>query len=262
MSDPTSPENTIKFPTLEQIGTAFTNLAQGLFVAFSPFFPGSPWCLGLCGPTVGPDSALGPPFYQGPPPLDPDWFHLPPVTTMPPVTTTASLNQNSAPVSANAVSIPQISSVQQSGAVPQHGAQQSEAGQQNGRIQQNDDAIQNVVVNLSTATSVGEPPALQQVRQTGAAQAGQQPHTAQTTNGTSNQSTTTSTNRPNVAKKPTVTDDGSKFEPPQVSGNNAPRGGLAGAPNATLDESGSSRSANPSEASGSAASVQPTGSEN
>ena len=58
MSDPTSPENAIKFPTLQQITTAFSNLVQGLFVAFSPFFPGSPWCLGLCGPTYGPESVL------------------------------------------------------------------------------------------------------------------------------------------------------------------------------------------------------------
>jgi hypothetical protein len=70
MSDPTSDENAIKFPTLQETFTAFTNLAAGLFVAFSPFFPGSPWCFGLCGPL----SDLEPPFWHEEPP-----------TTWPPV---------------------------------------------------------------------------------------------------------------------------------------------------------------------------------
>ena len=53
MSDPTSPENAIKFPTLQQIATAVWNLVVGLFVDFSPIFPGSPYCLGLCGRRTG-----------------------------------------------------------------------------------------------------------------------------------------------------------------------------------------------------------------
>jgi hypothetical protein len=233
MSDPTSPDNTIKVPTPEQISTAFTNLGDGLFVAFSPFFPGSPWCLGLCGPP----SDMKPPFF---------WDTLPPwlETT---VNTTASLDQNSASVGANAVSIPQDSGVQQSGGVAQGEAPQSGAGEQNGGVQQND-ATQNGFVNLSTAKSVEEPPALQKVPETAAPQTEQGSHVAVTANGTSNQSRTTSTNPPDDAKKRTVTDDVSKFGPRQVSGNGAPRGGLAGAPNATLDRSGSSRSAKPSKA--------------
>ena len=293
MSDPTSPDNTIKLPTVKQIATAFINLAEGLFVAFSPIFPGSPWCLGLCGPTYGPESALGPPFYRGQPLSPPPPLHFLPVTTI------ASANRNSAPVSVNAVSIPQGSGVQQSADVSQNGAQQSEAGRQDGRVQQNDatqnvvvnlstakpveeppallpqgsgvqqsadvsqnraqqseagrqdgrvqqnDATQNVVVNLSTAKPVEEPPALQRVSQTAAPQADQGPPTAQTSNGTSNQSTTTSTN-PADAQKPKVSVGGSKFELRKVSSNDARRGGLAGAPNAKLDQSGSSRSADPS----------------
>ena len=45
MSDPTSPENTIKFPTLQQIATAVLNLVKGLFVAFSPILSGEPLLL-------------------------------------------------------------------------------------------------------------------------------------------------------------------------------------------------------------------------
>jgi hypothetical protein len=237
MSDPTSPDNTIKLPTPKQIATAFINLAEGLFVAFSPIFPGSPWCLGLCGPTYGPESALGPPFYRGEPLLSPPHLALLPVTTF------ASANRNSAPVNVNAVSIPQGNGVQQSADVSQNGTQQSEADQQNSLVQQND-ATQNVVVKLST-TPVEEPPALQRVSQTAAPQADQGPPTAQTADGTRNQSTTTSTKRAD-AQKPKVTVDGSKFGLRKVSSNVARRGGLAGAPNATLDQSGSSRSANPS----------------
>jgi hypothetical protein len=252
MSDPTCPDNTNKLPTLKQIGTAFTNLAKGLVVAFSPIFPGSPWCLGLCGPTYGPESALRPPFYRGQPPTV-----QAPLLALPPVTTTASPNQNSAPVSANAISIPQGSGEQQNGGIPKIGAQQSEARQQNGRVRQND-AAQNVFVRLSTAKPVEEPPALQKVRQMAAPQADQGPPTARTANGTSNASTTTSTNPPDVAKKPTVTDDGGKFEPRQVSGNDAPRTGLAGGANATVAQAGPPRSANPRKAfNGGSASVKP-----
>jgi hypothetical protein len=198
MSDPTSPENTVKFPTVQQTTTALTNLAAGLVVSFSPIFPGSATCLGLCGPTYGPTSALGLPFYHDPPPPEP-----PPFLSR--LTMTASPSQNSAPVSANAISIPQGSGVQQKG------------------------ATQNDVVNLSTAKPVEEPPVLQKVLQTAAPEADQGPPTAQTANGTSNQSTTTSTNPVDEAPKPKVTDDGKKFEPRHVRGNDAPRAGLAGA---------------------------------
>ncbi len=233
MSDPNSPDNTIKIPTPEQISTAVTTLAEGLFVAFSPFYPGSPWCLGLCGPPTD----MKPPFF---------WDTLPPWLSTP-ATTTASLDQNSASVGANAESIPQGSDVQQSGGVAQNGALRSEADQQNNRVQQNE-PTQNGFVNLSTAKSVEESTALQKVLQTAAAQTEQRLRVALAANGTSNQSTATSTNPSDVAKERRATDDGSKSEPRHVSGNGTPRGGSAGAPNARLDRPGSSRSANPSTA--------------
>src|SRR3984893_5163484 len=99
MSDPTSPENAIKFPTLTQIVTAVWNLVYGLFVAFSPIFPGSPYCLGLCGKTYGPGSVLAPPFYYDPAPAAPP----PGFGLLDPGAGTASLNQGSAPVGANAL---------------------------------------------------------------------------------------------------------------------------------------------------------------
>jgi hypothetical protein len=99
MSDPTSPENTIKFPTLEEIGTAIWHLAFGAFVAFSPFFPGSPWCLGLCGPTYGPDSALQPPWFYDPPPE-------PPLLSAAPLTSAAALDQDASGATAGPVDEP------------------------------------------------------------------------------------------------------------------------------------------------------------
>ena len=133
MSDPTSPENAIKFPTGQQTATAFSNLASGLIVDFSPIFPGSPYCIGLCGQFYGPGSLLAPPFYHDPAPVTPSPLWQPPT----PPATTASLNQDSAPVGANAVSIPQ-----------------GTGAQLTGRAQQND-AAQHVGVNLSTEAQSG-----------------------------------------------------------------------------------------------------------
>ena len=63
-----------------------------------------------------------------------------------------------------------------------------------------------------------------------------------------NASPPTSTTSTLDAEKPNLTDDGKKLQPRKVSGNHAPRDGLAGAANATLDKSRSSRSPNPGEA--------------
>ena len=100
MSDPTSPENTIKFPTLQQTIAAVSTLVQSVFVAFSPFFPGSPYCVGLCGKTYGPDSVLAPPFYWDPAPAAPP----PGFEIFNPAPTTTSVNQNLAPAGKNAAS--------------------------------------------------------------------------------------------------------------------------------------------------------------
>ena len=116
MSDPTSPENTIKFPTLQQTITAVVTLVKSVFVAFSPFFPGSPYCVGLCGTTYGPGSALAPPFYYDPAPAAPP----PGFEIFNPAPTTTSVNQNLAAAGRNAVS--------QDGAAEQNEADQQRRG--------------------------------------------------------------------------------------------------------------------------------------
>jgi len=131
MSDPTSPENRIKFPTVQEIIKAVVTLVKSVFVAFSPFFPGSPYCVGLCGTTYGPGSALAPPFYYDPAPANPP----PGFEIFNPAPTTTSVNQNLAAAGKNAVS--------QDGA-----AEQNKADQLNGGAQQ-DAADQQMVVNLS-----------------------------------------------------------------------------------------------------------------
>jgi hypothetical protein len=225
MSDPTSPDNTIKLPTIEQISTAVTNLAYGLFVAFSPFFQGSPWCLGLCGPPTD----MKPPFF---------WDTLPPWLQTSPLNTIASLDQKLASVSADAVDNSQSSGVNEGSGVAQGEDLQSEAGEQNSRVQR----------NLLTAKTVEDPTALETAPQLAAPQTGQGSHVVVTANETNNEGTTTATNPPDVALKPAVTDDGSKFEPRQVGGHRALRGGLVGALNTALDHLGLSHSADPSKA--------------
>ena len=206
MSDPTSPENAIKFPTLRQIATAAWNLAFGLFVDFSPFFPGSPYCLGLCGKTYGPDSILAPPYYHDPalaaPPLLWQQLGLGGTTT--------SLNQNPAPAGKNAVSL-------------DGGTEQNEADQQNGGAQQ-DEADQTIVANLSTEAPQHEsiPPTA-----TGApADAAAVPNDADLETGQT----------PDAASKPVekpvlidMTRDGNMAVPGKVGGNDTTsHGGLSG----------------------------------
>jgi hypothetical protein len=196
MSDPTSPENTIKFPTLQQIATAFVTLVKSVFVAFSPFFPGSPYCLGLCGTTYGAGSVLAPPFYYDPAPAaPPPGFEL--FNTAP---TTASVNQNPASDGKNADS--------QDGA-----AEQNEADQQNGGAQQ-DEADQKMVVNLSTEAPQHEPipPAA-----TGApADAAALPNDADSETGQTPDSTTKPVEKPVLMD---MTRDGNMAVPDKVRGN-------------------------------------------
>ena len=60
MSDPTSAENAIKFPTVAEAYVALGKFAEGLLIDLWPVFPGSPLCDGMCGPL----SDLGEPWYH------------------------------------------------------------------------------------------------------------------------------------------------------------------------------------------------------
>ena len=71
LSDPSAPENQIKLPTVQRTVEAVTSLATGLFVAFSPFFPGSWYCFTLCDP-MPPEA----PYYWDEYPFPSDWPNL------------------------------------------------------------------------------------------------------------------------------------------------------------------------------------------
>ncbi len=104
MSDPTSDENTAKFPTVGEFATAVQKLATGVVVDFWPIFPGSPLCAGYCGPL----SDLGEPFYH-----DPRYQNTPADDLRLSPTTTDSLAQNPAAADVNASSLLQSSGARQ-----------------------------------------------------------------------------------------------------------------------------------------------------
>jgi hypothetical protein len=183
-SDPTSEENAVKFPTLEEADAAVQKFAWGFVVDMWPIFPGSPLCQGLCGPL----SDLGEPWYHDTryrtPPADD--LRLSPRTTDP-------LSQNSSPMDVNAS--PRLQS---------SGAHKNAAGRHS-----------KVVDDLGIA---------------------------QATNAAGTEDAAPSTDALDHQTKPAATKDGKKFELRRLGDNPAPRGGLAAAVNAGLDQLRSSLS--------------------
>ncbi len=207
MSDPTSDENTAKFPTVGEFAAAVQKLATGVIVDQWPIFPGSTsvYCLGLCGPI----SDLGEPFWHDPPIAEDDPRAEGPFDDL-------------------------------LGLFGQNSANRNAVGRQNGGVSSTVTPDSSAAETVEGQSVPKEPVAPFKLNRLGIAQ-----KTGAATvdrNAATNDDAATSTDVLDHQTKPPVTNDGKKFEPRRLGENTGPRNGLAAAVKSGLDQIRSSLS--------------------